>query len=216
MASRYPFSSFGLGAGTDPFALLQDEMDRLFGHTLGGLGVTPAARGGSATAMAVPRMDVTETSQELCIELDVPGVARDDLELSLDDDILTIRGQRKPAQRGEDQQSRVHVTERAYGKFERALRLPFAAEMDQCNASLRDGVLTITLAKTDTQRKARRIEIRGPQDEAAQDQRTQLAPGQTELLDAEKPAKSNANASQEQVELNSLHAHRQQGEQRAH
>lgn len=187
MASRYPFSSLGFGSDADPFALLHNEMDRLFDRTLHRFGVAPPMRAGGALAMTGPRMDVTETDRQLCIELDVPGVVREDLDLSLDGDMLIVRGQRKPLQRGEDKQPTVHLNERAHGMFERTVQLPFAAEMDQCNASLRDGVLTITLEKADAQRKARRIEIHGPQ-EAAPEPRTQLAHGETEVLDAEKPA----------------------------
>lgn len=191
MASRYPFSSLGFGSDADPFALLHDEMDRLFDQALHRLGVAPPVRAGSALAMTGPRMDVTETDRQLCIEMDVPGVARQDLELSLDGEKLTIRGHRKPLERGQDRQPTVHLSERAHGMFERTVQLPFAAEMDQCNAALRDGVLTVTLEKVDAGHKARRIEIRGPE-QAAPEQRTQLAHGQTELLDAEKPAPSTA------------------------
>lgn len=216
MASRFPLSSFGLGSDTDPFALLHNEMDRLFGQTLNRLGVAPPTRGSNGLPMIGPRMDVMESDREICIELDVPGVSRDDLELSLDGDMLTIRGQRKPTQRGDGQQLTAHLTERTLGKFERTLKLPFAAEMEQCHAALRDGVLTITLAKNDAQRKARRIEIRVPEGEAAGGQRAQLEHGQTEVLDAEKPARKTANGTEQHSERSSMRSQRQQGEQRAH
>lgn len=233
MASRYPFSSLGFGSDADPFALLHNEMDRLFDQTLHRLGVAPSMRAGSAPAMTGPRMDVSETDRQLCIEIDVPGVAREDLELSLDSDMLTIRGHRKPLERGQDKQPTVHLSERAHGTFERTVRLPFAAEMDQCSAALHDGVLTITLEKADAQRKARRIEIRGPQ-QATPEQRSQLAHGQTEVLDAEKPAPSTtkkaarstaprhaqtekAEGGEPQAERGAMPAQTaQQGEQRAH
>ena len=215
MASRYPFSSLGFGSDADPFALLHDRMDRLFDQTLHRLGVPPAVGAGSTPAMTGPRMDVTETERELRIELDVPGVPREDLELSLDGDMLTIRGQRQPVKHEDGKQPTVHLVERAHGRFERTLQLPFSAEMDQCNASLQNGVLTITLAKADTQRKARRIEIRGPQDAAGQ-QRTQLAHGETEVLDAEKPAGGTTQGSDAHAQHGSAHPQSQQGEQRVH
>jgi HSP20 family protein len=185
MAVRFPLSSFGGGSDTDPFTFLHDEMDRLFGRALYGLGRFPSSHAAGDPARVVPRMDVTETESEFRLEIDVPGVAREHLELALDGDTLTVRGRREPARRADDRPVTSHLSERALGGFERSIRLPFAAQMEQCQATLRDGVLTITLAKADAQRRARRIEIRGPHDEAQGASRTPLEHGQTEVLDAE-------------------------------
>jgi HSP20 family protein len=186
MNSRFPYTLFRTGMAADPFALLNEEIHQLFGQTFRQLGAHPPVRGRSGDLIsAVPPMDVTETEQEIVVEFDVPGVSREQLELSLDDDVLTIRGRR---QRSDGSERRTqHLAEREQGAFERKLQLPFKAELEQCAASLRDGVLTIRLAKSDVQRKARRIEVREGE-QWTEPQRPQLEHGQTEVLDAEKPA----------------------------
>ena len=99
-----------------------------------------------------------------------------------------MRGRRRPAQRDTGEQPTVLLSERPSGEFERAVRLPFEIRMAQCAASLRDGVLTVTLDKSPGQRRARRIEIRAARDEAGSGTRTELEHGQQEVLDAEKPS----------------------------
>jgi HSP20 family protein len=136
----------------DPFVSLQREVNRLFEDVFRGFGGSPAALGEN-----VPRMNICETEQEYRLEAELPGVSENDIEVTLNDDVLTIRGEKKSEQ--SDKQENYHVTERTYGSFMRSVRLPFAVSPDDINASFQDGVLTVTLPKQAAQVTAQRIEI---------------------------------------------------------
>ncbi|HEV8314155.1 MAG TPA: Hsp20/alpha crystallin family protein [Burkholderiaceae bacterium] len=148
------------GAGGDPFLTLRREMDQLFDHMLQGFGMpmatTPAA--GEAGRITAPRMDVSESDSEFRITADLPGVAPADVSVTLDDDVLTIRGEKK-AQR-EDERQNYHVIERSYGAFQRSLRLPFSAEAGKVQANFEHGVLTVSVPKSAQQQRSQRIEVR--------------------------------------------------------
>jgi HSP20 family protein len=155
-----PMSRGGGGGGTDPFLTLHREMNRLFDDMFRGYGMPMAgtAAEGGATAMA-PRIDVSEDDREIRVSAELPGVTEKDVDVTLQDDILTIRGERKAEQ--EDRQRNYHVMERSYGSFMRSLRLPFAVQPDQIQASFENGVLTVTIPKAAQQQSAHRIQIRG-------------------------------------------------------
>src|SRR3954470_12266656 len=164
------FTSPSLRQGSDPFLALHREMNRLFDEAFRGFG--PPEGGTSPEALvsggvAVPRIDVSETDQDLKVVAELPGVDQNDVEITLSDDVLTIRGEKKVAH--ENQQQNYHVMERSYGSFARAIRLPFTVNPDQVQASFKDGVLTVALPKpAETQQKERRIQIgSGGQDQAA-------------------------------------------------
>lgn len=148
----------------DPFLNLQREVSRLFEDVFRSFGQTPGAVG----LAAAPRMNISETDQAYKLEAELPGVSEDDIEVTLADDILTIRGEKK-AERSETQES-YHVMERSYGSFARSIRLPFAASPGDINASFRNGVLTITLPKAAAQDTSHRIAINKDQAPAGQPQ----------------------------------------------
>ncbi len=153
MARSHVPSLFG-GAATDPFQALQ-QFNRMFEDVFrGSMQPSPGLFGGAATA---PRLNISETDQEFRIEAELPGVPEDKVELSLSDDILTIRGEKK-AERTEEKES-YHLMERAYGSFTRSIRLPFAVNPDDVSASCENGVLKITIPKSSAQTKSHRIEI---------------------------------------------------------
>jgi len=95
----------------------------------------------------LPPLDVQESKDNYTIRVEVPGLKREDIEVSLENDELTITGERKtePAVEGTE----VHRQERSYGKFSRVLTLPTAVAADQVKAQYKDGILTVTLAKTE-------------------------------------------------------------------
>jgi HSP20 family protein len=110
----------------------------------------------SFTAMGFPRVEVSESDAELTIEADLPGLDEKDVELLLDDGMLTIRGEKRSVR--EDKSRR--VSERFYGRFERRLALPAGIEEEKVRASFSKGVLTITVPKApEAVRKGRRIPI---------------------------------------------------------
>lgn len=139
----------------DPFFQLRREIGRLFGDMLRGFGL-PA----EGSAMNAPSVDISETDGALQICADLPGVDGKDLDVTLDQDMLTIRGERKAESREERQGYR--VMERSHGHFMRSFRLPFAADPDKVEAALENGVLTITLPKPpEAQQRERRIAVKG-------------------------------------------------------
>jgi len=155
--------------GSDPFLALHREMNRLFDEAFRGFGLPEGGAGSEAIAfgVAVPRIDVSETDQDLKVFAELPGVDQNDVEITLSDDVLTIRGEKKVAH--ENQQQNYHVMERSYGSFARSIRLPFTVNPDQVQATFKDGVLSVALPKpAETQQKERRIQISsGGQDQAA-------------------------------------------------
>ena len=155
MASRFltPFSSGRALWGRDPFLQLHRDMNRLLDDTFrdwdGGEG-----GGGLLTA---PRIDVHEEGNMLEVSAELPGVEQKDIELRLDEDILTIRGEK----RNERKDKQAHITERSYGSFQRSIQLPFAPRPDDIRADFRDGVLTVSIPRQEQQERSRRIEIGG-------------------------------------------------------
>lgn len=165
MASRFlvPFStSRGLRA-PEPFGELHREMNRLFDDFMGGGLLGPQAQQGGMSMMTMPRMDVREREQEICIDAELPGVDPKDVDLRVEGDMLTISGEKKSST--EQNREDVHVMERSYGQFRRSLQLPFAPDPEQVRAEFRNGVLTVHLPKQGQQQRSRRIEVRAAEGE---------------------------------------------------
>ena len=141
----------------DPFMSLYRDMSRLMEDAFRGLPLAGMSGGLAAT----PRMDICESQDEICIETDLPGVSNKDVEVRLDEDVLTIRGERQSERNGGIES--YHVMERATGAFQRSMRLPFQVDPQQVQASFDNGVLTVILPKAAQQSASRRIEVRpGP------------------------------------------------------
>lgn len=136
----------------NPILDLQREFNRLFEDAFKGSGMAP-----SLGAAEAPRMNLCETDTGYRLEAELPGVSEDDVEITLADDVLTIRGEKK----GEhsEQRENYHVMERSYGSFARSIRLPFTVSPDEVGASFRDGLLTVTLPKKAARQTGHRIEI---------------------------------------------------------
>jgi len=109
---------------------------------------------GSQHGPMMPGIDVSETDQELRISADLPGVNEDDINVSLVDDILTIRGEKKL-----DAKANYHVVERPYGTFLRSLRLPYSVDTGKIRADFTNGVLTVTLPKCKDKEISRKIPV---------------------------------------------------------
>jgi HSP20 family protein len=103
-----------------------------------------------------PAVDVTEDDARYRIELDLPGVERDDVKVTVENDVLTIRGERK-AEREEDD-GKVHRIERRFGSFVRTFRVPEDADGELVGASFKNGVLSVSLPKAE-KAKPREIEV---------------------------------------------------------
>ena len=111
--------------------------------------------GGSSSTLT-PRLGVYESDRVIEMTAELPGVAEEDIELSLDGDILTISG----AKRDQHEGKKVHFSERSFGTFHRSIQLPFSPDPERMDASSDSGVLTIRFPRVE-QEKSRRIPIRG-------------------------------------------------------
>ena len=138
-----------------PLLALHREMSRLFDDVFMG---AAAAQSSGVTANA-PRIDVAETEKEITITADLPGVDEDDIEVTVDDDLLTIRGEAK-VERDEERRD-FRLVERARGVFQRTLRLSFPAKAEQVQAQFRNGVLTLIVPKSSERERGRRVQISG-------------------------------------------------------
>lgn len=139
---------------SDPFASFRRDLDRLVEDTFGQrqLAGWPGLRDFDV------KLDVSETGKEVKVTAELPGVDPKDVELTLEGDVLTIKGEKKVEEErmGDDH----HIVERAYGHFARSMRLPFAAGEGDVRAAYDKGVLTIAIPKPpEMVDKARRIEI---------------------------------------------------------
>lgn len=179
MASRFmtPFSgSLGLRGG-DPLLDLHREMNRLFEDVFTGGGLpTMGAQQGSL--MSMPRLDMREDDNELCISAELPGVKESDIELRIEGDTLVLSGEKKSEI--DEKKENVHLMERSYGRFRRTLPLPFAPKPEEVKADFQHGVLTIHIPRAAQQQLSRRIEIHGGTETPSLGQGgTQAASGQT-------------------------------------
>lgn len=121
------------------------EFDRVFDQFRNG--VSLAARNGARAAAYAPRIDFTETDTEMRVAAELPGLEEKDIQVSLDDGVLTIRGERTAEVKNEDAKEVRHV-ETFHGRYERSLRLPAEVDADGVKAVYRNGILTVTLPKT--------------------------------------------------------------------
>jgi HSP20 family protein len=115
---------------------VQIDMDRLF-------------NGGRKEAMTItewcPLVDITEDDKEFLVKAELPEVKKEDVKVTVEDNALTIRGERKAEK--EEKGKRYHRIERSYGSFERSFTLPEAADASKINSEFKDGVLTVHLPK---------------------------------------------------------------------
>ncbi len=148
----------------DPFQDLrgaQDErtryqMDSLFAPTLGLFGQRQDAALPSTPVWA-PALDISERKDAYLVTVELPGVKLEDLEITLDDGLLTIQGERHFAHDSSEQQ--YHRVERRYGAFRRSITLPAHVMADAVEASFEDGVLQIVVPKAE-EAKPKRIQVR--------------------------------------------------------
>jgi len=130
---------------------LRDEMDRLFLSPLGEL-----PRPGQFFNQWAPSLDLYEDKDNVFVKAEVPGMKKEDIDVSLHDNALTISGERKFEQKQEDAEN--YRSERFFGRFSRSVTLPVSVAGDKVKASYKDGILTITLPKSE-QAKPKQIEV---------------------------------------------------------
>jgi HSP20 family protein len=132
---------------------LQTEMNRLFNTAFGDL---PNGGTGGAARRWMPAMDLLETDEDFVLRADLPGMTESDVNIELEDNVLTVSGERK-AER-EDKREGFYRMERAFGSFSRSLTLPKGVDPEAVSASFDQGVLEVRIPKPE-QRKPRKISI---------------------------------------------------------
>jgi HSP20 family protein len=141
----------------DPFRdlrALQDEVNRLFSSSLTrDFGDEGLSRGAWA-----PSVDIYENKDNVVLEAELPGMNREDFELTVENNVLTLRGERRFEKR--DEGDNYHRVERAYGQFTRSFTLPQTVSPENATAEYKNGVLRVMLQKRE-EVKARRIEVGG-------------------------------------------------------
>ena len=127
-----------------PWPTLRNEVNRLFDDFFNSEFFTEPFRGLTEWS---PALDLSETGEAIVFKAELPGIGPDDVEVLLQDDVLTIKGEKKE-ERNEKAQN-VHRVERSYGRFERSFRLPGTVKSDKVDAKFTNGVLTVTLPKAE-------------------------------------------------------------------
>ena len=129
------------------FDSLRRQMDRLFDGFARDFGMPSLWDGlaGGGDAFLAPRLDVEETDKAYEVSVELPGIEQKDLEVSVAEGVLTIKGEKK-AESEDKAKGRLHV-ERSYGAFQRALALPADADEAKIEAAFKNGVLKLAIAK---------------------------------------------------------------------
>ena len=102
-----------------------------------------------------PSLDLSETKNDLIVKAEIPGIDPKDIDISLNKDVLTIKGEKR--RETEEKEENYHFIERSYGAFARSIRLPREVQNEKINASYKNGVLRVTLPKSE---EAKKKEIR--------------------------------------------------------
>ncbi len=124
---------------------MRRRMNRMIGNVAGDVFSAP-----------FPAVNLWSSEERAVATCEIPGVKTEDIDISVENDVLTIRGKRDPEHMGDDATFRRH--ERGHGEFSRTIPLPFAVDAESVEASYEDGILTITLPRSEAS-KPRQIEI---------------------------------------------------------
>lgn len=154
--------------GTSPFSFMRrfsEEMDRLFeDFGFGSRSLMPSFARGFATNLGEfgqslwsPQVETFEREGELVIRADLPGMSKDDVNVEVTDDAITISGERR--NENEEKREGYYRSERSYGSFYRQIPLPEGVNADDANATFRNGVLEITMKAPQLQSQRRRLDI---------------------------------------------------------
>lgn len=140
----------------DPFYALERRMNDLFGDFLGNLEIEPSR----SLASFAPRLEVTEDEKSVNVSAELPGLDEKDVEVSLEDDVLTIKGEKK--EEHEEKKGGFYRSERTYGSFERCVVLPNGIDSDKAAAEFKKGVLKIQVPKKpEAVTNKKKIEVKG-------------------------------------------------------
>jgi HSP20 family protein len=128
--------------GGDPFSYLRHQINRVFDDFWGEPWLAP---GRETTIGFEPQIDITETEEEVKVCAELPGVEAKDVDVSMEENTLTIKGEKK-YEREENEKGQYRM-ERSYGSFERSVLLPVEVDESKAKAEFKNGVLRLTLPK---------------------------------------------------------------------
>jgi HSP20 family protein len=131
---------------------LRNELHRIIDNPLGEI-----ARGSQLLRVWNPALDLYEDKDNVFVKVEVPGLKKEDIEVSIENGTLTIAGERKSEKQADDTEA--HRSERFVGRFYRSVTLPSEVKTDEVKAQYQDGVLTVTLPKAEAA-KPKQIEIK--------------------------------------------------------
>jgi HSP20 family protein len=163
VATRQPQSVARREQHRSPFDMFADEIERLFDDFGFGRGVltrpwSSRAHRQGALEMWTPQIELSQQNNELVVRADLPGLKKEDINIDITDESITISGERH--QEHESDSGGVYRSERSYGSFYRAIPLPHGAISDQAKATFKDGVVEIRVpAPPEQVNRGRRIEI---------------------------------------------------------
>ncbi|HLW28619.1 MAG TPA: Hsp20/alpha crystallin family protein [Kiloniellales bacterium] len=148
----------------NPLMSLREEMDRVFERFLGGSFWRPGSLWDSRIgddfgfSVSTPKIDLVEKEDEVVVTAELPGITEDEVEITLAEGSLTIRGEKKSEEQREEGET--VISERHFGAFERRIALPEGIDEEKCSASFDKGVLTVHLQRQpEAVKRARRIPI---------------------------------------------------------
>jgi HSP20 family protein len=132
-----------------PLALWQRDLDAMFDEFYRGFGLAPFAGFGLASDAFSPKVDVIDGEKQLTVRAELPGMDAEDVDVSITQDVLTIRGEKR--EESEDRGKDYYRVERSFGSFARSVQLPCEVDPGAADAKFEKGVITITLPKTRTE-----------------------------------------------------------------
>jgi len=133
---------------------MQREINKMFDNFFRGGGQADEA---TSLSLWTPAVDITEGDNEFIVKVELPGVKKDDVKITLESNILTIKGEKK--QDGEEKKQDYHRVERSYGAFQRSFNLPTAVKAEKIDAVYNDGILSISIPKAE-EAKPKQIEVK--------------------------------------------------------
>ena len=151
-----PYSGFGRGAqrrlrGLRPFGSSYREIEDLFGRAFGTANSPAADAGENGSALLAPRVNVLEGEGDYTVTAELPGLDEKELKVELNDGYLTIEGEKKAEL--DDDAGDFRLVERTFGTFKRTFQVPKDVNIDEIDASFKNGVLTVTLPKKEEAKK---------------------------------------------------------------
>lgn len=133
----------------DRFATLRHELDRLFDNSF-----APVFRTPGSFSRWTPALDVYQDKDQFTVVAELPGLKKEDIELSFQDGVLTISGERKQEKKGEEG----YRNERFFGRFQRSVTLPTSVDGNKVKATYEDGILKVVLPKAE-EAKPKKIDV---------------------------------------------------------